>query len=318
MRKFILLIQIAHITLSGCQGEIEKKSNSEADAYIYSTSSVPLQKNDSSIQKFNKSEDPFTDKDFDEFVSRLDTVMLNGQVYYFAEYDLFLTFKDVLRYYYIERRIENKDIPKLTILREKGEDIKQNDPMNISFAISKQSFKNNAEYLEIQKLIQKAALDWENTCAVKFEYKNELDADIKPYQTPRGLTFIVQKLEQEKSWYAKAPFPNHEKRDQQLIISNRFFNSDFTKDGMLRHELGHILGFLHEHLRKEADKSCPPGIFRRARYVTEYDKKSVMHTFCKIGSGTLDMQISLLDSLGSQCIYPSKNTDTGYCHIREF
>ena len=42
-----------------------------------------------------------------------------------------------------------------------------------------------------------------------------------------------------------------------------------------RHELGHILGFRHEHIRSEANSSCDEGGAFRA--VTDYDQASVMH-----------------------------------------
>ena len=71
---------------------------------------------------------------------------------------------------------------------------------------------------------------------------------------------------------------------------------------MLRHELGHVLGFRHEHIRVEAPAACPDEDIADISILTGYDPKSVMHYFC--GSvGNKKLLITDLDVVGSQKLY---------------
>ena len=71
---------------------------------------------------------------------------------------------------------------------------------------------------------------------------------------------------------------------------------------MLRHELGHTLGFRHEHIRSEAPPACPDEPTYDTLDLTAYDPQSVMHYFCgQVGSR--ELAITDLDRLGAQKVY---------------
>jgi hypothetical protein len=78
----------------------------------------------------------------------------------------------------------------------------------------------------------------------------------------------------------------------------------FNRVGVLRHELGHVLGFRHEHIRSEAPAACPGEPLFGTTPLTEYDPRSVMHYFCgNVGSDDLD--ITEVDREGARKLYGS-------------
>lgn len=56
-------------------------------------------------------------------------------------------------------------------------------------------------------------------------------------------------------------------------------------------QLGHVLGFRHEHIRKEAPAICPDEDIDNILPITVYDLQPVMHYFCG-GAGKLEMDFS--------------------------
>jgi hypothetical protein len=71
--------------------------------------------------------------------------------------------------------------------------------------------------------------------------------------------------------------------------------------GVFRHELGHILGLMHEQLRPEAGESCAANVAWRA--LSAYDRASVMHYPWCNGLVTSDMSITRLDAAGVRELY---------------
>ncbi|MBZ4422954.1 hypothetical protein [Myxococcus sp. RHSTA-1-4] len=75
---------------------------------------------------------------------------------------------------------------------------------------------------------------------------------------------------------------------------------NMTTEGVLRHELGHILGFRHEHTHP-ASGTCFEDSDWRA--LTPYDPSSVMHYQWCSGVMTADMRLTDLDERGSVSLY---------------
>ena len=80
-------------------------------------------------------------------------------------------------------------------------------------------------------------------------------------------------------------------------------NAVFTLTGVLRHELGHILGFRHEHTR---DQAQAPHCFEDSNFrpATEYDAASVMHYPHCNGEGNWSFELTQLDKRGAAFFYP--------------
>lgn len=87
-----------------------------------------------------------------------------------------------------------------------------------------------------------------------------------------------------------------------MLIDPSYFTTSFDQVGVLRHELGHVIGLRHEHIRSGAPPECPDESTVNTFPFTAYDPKSVMHYFCG-GVGTRDLAISDLDKAGIQKLY---------------
>jgi hypothetical protein len=76
----------------------------------------------------------------------------------------------------------------------------------------------------------------------------------------------------------------------------------WTLTGVLRHELGHVLGFRHEHTRSTASGCYEDGNWRAL--TSTYDRYSVMHYPQCNGLQTGDLVLTSLDKSGARSLYP--------------
>ena len=96
-----------------------------------------------------------------------------------------------------------------------------------------------------------------------------------------------------------------------VVININDFDSnpaygDVTTLGVLRHELGHVLGLRHEHIRASPPDCTEGGSFRA---VTAYDSDSMMHyPWCGGATNTGDLIVTPLDGQGLELLYGSPGT----------
>ena len=84
------------------------------------------------------------------------------------------------------------------------------------------------------------------------------------------------------------------RRNREVLIDCTSFGNinPYTLRGILRHELGHVLGFRHEHTRPEAGTCFEDNSWRP---LTPYDSSSVMHYPQCNGSNPGDLTLTDLD-----------------------
>lgn len=171
----------------------------------------------------------------------------------------------------------------------------------LTYCVMKNTFTNQAKYDQAVAGMKQATWAWENVCGIKFQYKSELDTSVT---RPEGVIFIVREIDAGGQFIASAFFPNDPRNRRRVLIDPSFFAPDLGFDpvGVLRHELGHVLGFRHEHIRSQAPATCPDETLADTLDLTQYDPQSVMHYFCgNVGSRTL--AITDVDKMGSQKLY---------------
>ncbi|PPL04279.1 matrixin family metalloprotease [Parapedobacter indicus] len=239
--------------------------------------------------------------DFESYKSQFDTVGIDGTVYYIVEGDLLLDDKELHQQFY--RVNKPQDSQKLVGITRNGNILRIEDPTDIKYAIIKKSF-SSSEYEKLVVYLKDATDDWSRVCNVAFNHVSRLDATLEVDDNPEEVTFIVRKMRTSKrGLLASAFFPYDPKPERRMLITPAFFQTSFEKTGILRHEIGHILGFRHEHIRSGAPAICPKNeSVDHTIELTDYDPQSVMHYFCG-DAGTRELKLTKIDSIGASLVY---------------
>jgi hypothetical protein len=172
---------------------------------------------------------------------------------------------------------------------------------SLSWAADCASFDSAAQCATARQYFAAAARDWVNACndcGISFPELPSA-ANVQPGSGPGAPTMVLRYQKDEHGYLAVAFFANDPAFKRYISITPGFFSTSFDRAGILRHEIGHVLGYRHEHNR--ALTGC---YFEDDRWVslTEYDPKSVMHYFCGNG-GTRALTLSPSDIAGHAALY---------------
>jgi hypothetical protein len=251
---------------------------------------------------------------------RLKTVAIEGETLFIAEGDLLLDEAQLIIYADEQKRLREIERLKeervtlgagnLSIIQPfssrlvgmtQGNKIVRWAPgVQLSYCVLRSTFADRSQYRTVRENMVEATRNWEQTCGVKFQYKQNLD-DSRTV-TPPGVLFTVRGIDAAGRFVAAAFFPTDPANRRRMLIDPSYFNTSFNKVGVLRHELGHVLGFRHEHIRSGAPAACPGESLEGTINLTDYDPQSVMHYFCG-GVGREDLAITEVDKEGSRKIY---------------
>lgn len=104
-------------------------------------------------------------------------------------------------------------------------------------------------------------------------------------------------------YIARAFFPSSAKNYRNVLVNaNALQNSgSWTPANIVAHELGHVLGFRHEHTRPEAGTCFEDTNWRP---LTPYDSVSIMH-YPQCNGGSTNLTFSANDRVGVQALYGS-------------
>jgi hypothetical protein len=181
-----------------------------------------------------------------------------------------------------------------------GYDVKYDSTraVNLTYCVSSASF--GSRYSTVVSAMASAAGAWEATAGINFIHSSSYDSNCTASQT--GVLFDVRQVTGQ-SYLARAFFPNSSRSSRNILIDSSAFGSisPWTLTGVLRHELGHVLGFRHEHTRSTAS-----GCYEDAnwRALTTYDRYSVMHYPQCNGLQTGDLVLTSYDKSGARALYP--------------
>ncbi|MDV7088654.1 zinc metalloprotease [Rhodococcus opacus] len=189
-----------------------------------------------------------------------------------------------------------------------GKIIRWNAGTVLTYCVLRRTFPKQAWYDETVATMKQATADWQATCGISFSHRADLDSS--EGVRPQGVVFPVRFIDAGGQFIAAAFFPHDPPDRRRVLIDPSYFSTNFDHVGVLRHELGHVLGFRHEHIQSGAPPICPDEDKTDTFDLTNYDPRSVMHYFCG-GAGRRELTISDSDRSGSQSVYgpPLSNFD---------
>jgi hypothetical protein len=154
---------------------------------------------------------------------------------------------------------------------------------------------------EVATALDAASEDWMRVANVRLLHMAAEDARCSR-SNPRVL-FNVEPVDVQGRYLARSFFPVTPRASRNIKIDVTALGRQRLPrlSGILRHELGHVLGFRHEHTRPEAG-AC----FEDENWaaLTSYDQHSVMHYPQCRGGGNPELRLSPLDIRGAQKAYP--------------
>lgn len=170
------------------------------------------------------------------------------------------------------------------------------DRFDITYCISS-SFGSN--FNTVVSTLDIATRSWADRIGVRYRYVAS-----SPCDTSTAVDFDVRPAPAGATYFASSFFPGDARSVRELLIAPDAFTTtsggrDFQ--GILRHEMGHTLGFRHEHIVLSPTCTGEPATDYRA--ITEYDVDSVMHYPQCRPSGTGGYRQSYLDFRGGNLLY---------------
>lgn len=168
--------------------------------------------------------------------------------------------------------------------------------VNITYCVST-GF--GARYTDVVNAMNTATGAWEAAAKVNFVHVSTQDSNCSA--TNKNVVFDVRPVNSGGQYLARAFFPNTSRSGRNVLIDGSSFTTQgISLDGVLRHELGHTLGFRHEHTRPEAGACFEDNNWQA---LTPYDSGSVMHYPQCNGTNSWALNLTSQDKSGAASLY---------------
>ena len=168
--------------------------------------------------------------------------------------------------------------------------------LNLTYCVST-AFGGN--YGRIVQATAEAAAAWQAVANVRFIHLSGQDGACDASNP--NVVFDVNPTSGQ-SYAARAFYPDYARVWRNILVDSSAFGSisPFTLAGIMRHELGHALGFDHEHIRPESGACFENNAWRP---LTGYDAASVMHYPHCNGANSGDYVLTATDAFGVKALY---------------
>jgi hypothetical protein len=193
----------------------------------------------------------------------------------------------------------DSDPDSLIVNRVSGRDDRwsASQALNLTYCVSD---KFGANKSRIVSAMAGGAGLWEAaTTKVNFIHVPSQDASCTTRNS--SVLFSVEPV-QTTQYIARAFFPSTPKRSRNVLVDDSIWTSgSWTPVNILGHELGHTLGFRHEHTRPESGTCFEDNSWRP---LTPYDSASIMH-YPQCNGSSDDLSMTDQDRAGVRALYGS-------------